>query len=73
MLRVLAAKLISMQSQQIKVGSSVKFTEELTPGENDFIMTVLEHNGDRCLIVTDLGWKALNPTQVVKTDTLTLR
>lgn len=49
----------------IQVGSKVKFAQELTPNENQFEMVVVELNGDRCLIVTDIGFGNLNPQRVV--------
>ena len=43
-----------MNQEPIKVGSKVKFAQELQPGENNFEMTVIELNGDRCIIETDI-------------------
>ena len=48
----------------IETGSKVKFETELQKGENSFEMTVIEINGDRCLIETDLGLP-FNPQSVV--------
>lgn len=56
----------------IQLGSKVKFITELEPGENNNDMTVIELNGDRCIIRTDLGWNNLNPTNVVMIDELKL-
>lgn len=57
-------------SNEIKAGDAVKFAVELTPGENDYPMTVIEANGDRCLICTDCGFGVLNPTRIVLTSEL---
>jgi hypothetical protein len=56
----------------IQLGSKVKFITELEPGENNNDMTVIELNGDRCIIRTDLGWDNLNPTNVVMVNELKL-
>lgn len=53
-----------MNLQEIKVGNKVKFAKELEEGENQFEMTVVELNGDRCVIETDLGLP-FNPQQTV--------
>ena len=51
-------------SNTIKVGSKVKFAQELQPGENNFEMTVIELNGDRCLIETEMDL-FVNPRSTV--------
>ena len=53
-----------MSNIKIKVGSKVKFAQELTAGENKFEMTVIEMNGDRCLIETEMDF-LVNPRTTV--------
>ena len=53
-----------MNQEPIKVGSKVKFAQELQPGENKFEMTVIEMNGDRCLIETEMDL-FVNPRSTV--------
>lgn len=55
----------------IKTGSKVKFETELQKGENNFEMTVIEMNGDRCLIETNLNIP-FNPQNVVLVKDLTI-
>ena len=57
---------------EITQGSKVQYAQEMEEGENDFPMYVKELNGDRCIIVTDLGWDELNPTNVVMLEDLIL-
>lgn len=56
-------------AQNIQVGSQVKFTNDADQ-DNQFEITVIELNGDRCIIRTDIGWGNLNPTSVVMVSDL---
>ena len=52
-------------------GSKVEFVSPQS-GENGYPMFIVWADRERCMIVTDIGWGNLNPTQVVSVSDLKL-
>lgn len=51
--------------------TTAKFTTPANEQEAAIIMTVLEINGDRCLVQYELGW-TINPTAVILLSEITI-